>query len=215
MWCGIEGGVKNTNSPFLGSFLNCSNELKKNHAHVFILYFWGSRTGEPDIVISGIMVLIFFIYLVVWVFKEESSKKKWAELGRVCWWFAFLFSWGFQSTLIISCLKSVIEPCLENRIIRNTVFLCKYCNFLISLSLVDHATAPTVHDLRMRVSGDFFCQFYIFIFYFWCIFNKLGFACHRAIAIKKCQGIPFWDWCLCFLIRCLWSNMMQHCSKMC
>lgn len=50
----------------------------------------------------------------------------------------------------------------------------------------------------------FFCRFYIFIFYFWCIFNKLGFACHRAIAIKKkVPRYPWLGWMLVrFSIRC-------------
>lgn len=67
------------------------------------------------------------------------------------------------------------------------------------------------------MSEDFLCRFYIFIFYFWCIINKLGFACHRAIAIKKCQGIPDWDWCLCVFLSDVcdltWCNIAKRCVK--
>lgn len=199
---GLRGGEKiRVVYRFLGTFLhnNCSDELKNNHARVFILYFeifWGSRIGETGIVIIGIMLLAFFIYLVVLVVKEESSKKKKKDLKcaecvlTVCISFLLRIPVNAHNLLL---KRSVIGPNRAGRI-GSFETLSSFVNIVIFwypfLLLI---MLRSTHFPWFQNEGvwGFFCRFYIFIFYFWCIFNKLGFACHRAIAIKK---VPRYSW---------------------
>lgn len=164
------------------------------------------------------MLLAFFIYLVILAVKEESNKKR-PEKCRVCVDNLHFFSLEDSSQCSRSPASAVCdwaEPCCR---IGSFETLSSFVNIVIFwypflLLIMLHST----HFPWFQIEGvwGFFCRFYIFIFYFWCIFNKLGFACHRAIAIKK---VPRYSWLglmfVCFPVRCLWSDMMQHCSKMC
>lgn len=164
--------------------------------------------------------MAFFIHLVVLAVKEKSNKKKRPEKGRVCVDNLHFFSLEDSSQCSESPASTVCDWAEPYCRIGLFETLSSFVNIVIFwypflLLIMLHST----HFPWFQIEGvwGFFCRFYIFIFYFWCIINKLGFACHRAIAIKKCQGILDWDWCLCVFLSGVcdltWCNIAPRCVK--
>lgn len=166
--------------------------------------------GSTEVIFWGYwycLELCRVVCLLKWL-KGRAGLKK--EMGKVCQQLAVhLVSTHLRWKLVIG-LKHVDNNDWSRPLSAPSSF-CKYCNFWYPFSR-QHATRHLAWFQgwgSLRFFGLVFnlvtSTFLYFVFS--CIFIRLGFACNRAIAIKKCQGILESESCACDFSCLVWCNI--------